>query len=69
MYRGILSSFHLFSHEGVLKTSILILDFLKKFVDSWKPSVEWGPKNAKKREEWVKNEADYQMERLFEKHD
>merc|ERR1719188_2891461 len=41
----------------------------RKFVDSWKPSVEWGPKNAKKREEWVKNEADYQMERLFEKHD
>ena len=29
--------------------------------------MEWGPKNPKTRDEWVKSEADYQMERLFEK--
>ena len=41
--------------------------FCQKFIDSWKPSLEWGPKNAQTREEWMKSETDYQMERLFEK--
>ena len=56
-------SFEVFGWDSTLISCF----FHKKFIDSWKPGMEWGPKNAKAREEWIKNEADYQMERLFEK--
>ncbi len=37
----------------------------RKFIDSWRPNLDWGPKNKGRRAEWVKQEADFQMQRLF----